>query len=201
MKLITVDAQKYRDRGDEFYIELARQMRGDMTDRQFADLLNATADEHGLPRQDKASYASMFRTRRYKINDNAKKVLLLAADDIELPPTGHEVVDAMVEPNAAWFSLLPNGDKATFVFLADRMLAESDPIDVLEVGENDGYTCNTARSRGHKGEVKIWVRSYYRDELNRIRKDLGITWQDMHAETLEMWRRRRLEQTARELTE
>lgn len=201
MKLITVDAEKFRNKDVEFYRELYIQLKGILTDKQFAAAANATAIEHDLEAHSPAAYASALRLRRYEPNDNMKKILLLMADDIELPPTGHEIVDALVEPNAAWYSMLPNGDKATFVFLADRMLSEPNPIDVPELGDNDGYTCNTGGKRGHEGEVKIWVRSYYRDELNRIRKDLGITWQDMHAETLDMWRRRRMEQTARVVDE
>lgn len=198
MKLITVDAEKYRNRGDEFYRELYTQLKGVLIDKQFAAVANATAAEHGFAGCSPAAYASALRLNRYAPNAIMKKILLLMADDIVLPPTGHEIVDEMVDPNAAWFSLLPNGDKATHVFLANRMLDDADPMDVPEVGENDGYTCNTGRSRSHIGEVKIWIRSQYRDDLNRIREDLGITWQKMHAETLEMWRRRRMEQTGRE---
>ena len=195
MRLVTVDAEKLRNRSREWYEELYRQLKGDMTDKAFAEAMNAVAREHGLKEQNGASYASMFRTRRYLPNDDARKTLLLAADDIELPPTGHEVVDAMVEPNAAWYSMLPNGDKATFVFLTDRMLEDMGLADVPEVGEHEQYTCNTGKSRGHEDEVKVWIREAYRDDLNRMREDLGITWQKMWAETVEMWRRRRMEQT------
>ena len=195
MELITVDAEKYRNKGVEFYRELYTQLKGVLTDKQFAVVANATALEHGLEEHSPAAYASALRLNRYAPNGNMCKILLLMADDIVLPPTGHEIVDAMIDPNAAWFSTLPNGDKATFVFLANRMLEEGDPIDVPEVGEGDGYTCNTGRSRGHIGEVKVWIRGMYRDDLNGIREDLGITWQKFWAETLEMWRRRRVEQT------
>lgn len=198
MKLITVDAEKYRNKGDEFYRELYAQLKGVLTDKQFAAAANATAAEHGFAGCSQAAYASALRLNRYAPNAIMKKILLLMADDIVLPPTGHEIVDAMIDPNAAWFSMLPNGDKATFVFLSDRLLNEGDPIDVPEAGESGGYTCNTGRLKGHEGEVRIWMRESTRDDLRRIKEDLGITWQKMHAETLEMWRRRLMEQTGRE---
>ena len=122
MKLITVDAEKYRNKGDEFYDELYAQLKGSMTDVQFADAMNAVAREHGLREWKPASWASMFRTHRYSQNDEARKVLLLAGDDIELPPTGHEIVDTMIDPNAAWFSMLPNGSTMTSEFPAPSVL-------------------------------------------------------------------------------
>lgn len=201
MKLITVDAQKLGNKDDGFFRKLYEQMKGVLTDKQFADVANATAVEHGLETHSPPAYASALRLNRYAPNDNMKKVLLLMADDIVLPPTGHEVVDAMVDPNAAWYSLLPNGDKAAFVFLSNQMLNDADPMDVPEVGEHDEYTCNRGGKRGHEGQVKVWIRELYRDDLNDIREDLGITWQKFWAETLEMWRRRRVEQTVGEVRE
>jgi len=187
LTLVTVDAAKLRG-NDKVYYKIYANLAEGLTDKAFEEMMDVYAAKYGIDNVSGTFWGAACRRKVKNLNDNMRRLLLLAADDYQLPLTVREVIERDVDPDAAVYDGRKNGSLAQVVLMLDDL----DDL-ALENGgsgaQNPGFNSGSG-SRGHEDEVKVWVRSFYRNELNKYRIARKLTWQEFWAETLTMWRER-----------